>query len=78
LTVLALIETAPAPVFIHCKHGCDRTGTIIACHRLRHDRWTATAALREAKAYGMSAWVFGMKRFIKDFEVSLRHAHGSP
>ena len=29
--LLTLIEALPGPVFIHCQHGCDRTGTIVAC-----------------------------------------------
>src|SRR3954471_21597482 len=27
-TILSLIGSLPGPVFIHCQHGCDRTGTI--------------------------------------------------
>src|SRR5258708_2174583 len=30
--VLGIIESATAPVFVHCEHGCDRTGTVIACY----------------------------------------------
>ena len=32
-TALALIEKLPSPVFVHRKYGCDRAGTIVACHR---------------------------------------------
>src|SRR5438132_743741 len=34
-TVLAVIGSLPGPVFIHCKHGCDRTGTLVACYRIK-------------------------------------------
>ncbi len=66
-TVLKLIQTLPAPVFIHCAHGCDRTGTIVACYRIQKDKWTSRAALREAKTYGMSLFERGMKKFVLDF-----------
>jgi protein tyrosine/serine phosphatase len=66
--ILALIETSPPPVFIHCEHGADRTGTIIACYRIRHDHWTAEQALAEAKFYGLSNWEFGMKRFVRSYQ----------
>jgi tyrosine-protein phosphatase SIW14 len=70
--VLRLIETSPAPVFVHCKHGCDRTGTIVACYRVQHDQWTSREALREARQYGMSRWMIGMKHCVKDFARSHR------
>jgi tyrosine-protein phosphatase SIW14 len=65
---LSLIETSPSPVFIHCKRGCDRTGTVIACYRIKHDLWTGRQALSEAGQRGMSKWEFGMKNFVLDFD----------
>jgi len=65
--VLALIDTSPSPVFVHCEHGADRTGTIVACYRIQHDGWTAEQALVEARRYGLSNWEFGMKRFVQEF-----------
>lgn len=65
--VLSLIESSPAPVFIHCEHGADRTGTMVACYRMRHDGWTPERALAEARSYGLSGWEFGMKRTVRDF-----------
>ena len=67
--VLSLLASSPAPVFLHCEHGADRTGTIIACYRIRHDGWTAERALAEAKHYGMSGWEFGMKRYVRNFSA---------
>ena len=66
-TLLDLIRTLPAPVFVHCKHGCDRTGTIIACYRIRHGGWPNQAALEEARKYGLSKLERGMIEYIRDF-----------
>jgi uncharacterized protein (TIGR01244 family) len=66
--VLALIQTAPGPVFVHCEHGCDRTGTIIACYRIQHDGWSNSAALREAELYGLSKLELGMREYIMRFK----------
>jgi protein tyrosine/serine phosphatase len=68
--VLSLIETLPSPVFIHCQHGCDRTGTVIACYRIRHDGWSSEAALQEAKRYGLSFFERGMRGYVIDFAKS--------
>ncbi len=65
--ILSLLATSPVPVLVHCEHGADRTGTIIACYRIQHDGWTADRALAEAGQYGMSDWEFGMKRFVREF-----------
>jgi len=65
--LLALIETLPAPVFVHCRYGCDRTGTIIACYRIRHDHWSNEAALEEARKYGLSTLEKGMINYVREF-----------
>ena len=65
--VLRLIETLPGPVFIHCKHGCDRTGTIIACYRIQHDQWSSANALKEAARYGISWFERGMRNYVLSF-----------
>jgi uncharacterized protein (TIGR01244 family) len=65
--LLSLIETMPGPVFIHCRHGCDRTGTIVACYRIRHNGWSTKSALREAAKYGLSKFERGMRKYILEF-----------
>jgi tyrosine-protein phosphatase SIW14 len=70
--VLAILESAAAPVFIHCEHGCDRTGTVIACYRIKHDGWSSQAALQEAAQYGLSKLERGMKNYVIEFEKARR------
>ena len=66
--VMTIIDAPESgPVFIHCRRGSDRTGTIAAVYRISHEGWTAEKALAEAKRYGLSWAEFGMKRFIADY-----------
>ena len=55
------------PVFIHCKRGADRTGTIAAVHRMMFDGWTVHEANREAKTHGIGWWQVWMKDYIKAY-----------
>jgi tyrosine-protein phosphatase SIW14 len=67
-SVLSIInDTENQPVFVHCKLGKDRTGTVIAVYRIAHDGWTSERAKAEANRYGMHPWELGMKDYIHDF-----------
>ena len=35
------------PVFVHCKHGADRTGTMCAIYRIAVQNWTKEQAIQE-------------------------------
>ena len=66
--VLSIInDPANQPVFVHCQHGADRTGVVIAAYRITHDGWTSEQATAEAKNHGMKPWQLGMKDYIHDF-----------
>src|SRR5262245_44413074 len=66
--VLAIIDDPQNwPVFIHCKRGADRTGTVIACYRIGRENWNHSQAISEARRCGMSWIEFGMRDYIEDF-----------
>jgi tyrosine-protein phosphatase SIW14 len=67
-TVLSLLDDSSGwPVFIHCRRGADRTGTVIACYRVAHDHWANEKALTEAKLYRMSRQEQEMQQYILSF-----------
>ena len=47
-------DPAHQPVFVHCEHGHDRTGLVVALYRIQHDGWNANDAYNEWVARGHS------------------------
>jgi tyrosine-protein phosphatase SIW14 len=65
---MAVISSAEnQPVFVHCRRGSDRTGTIIAIYRIEYDGWTSQAAKEEAKRFGLGFWQIRMSDYIGDY-----------
>lgn len=72
-TVVEQINRAEnQPVFLHCKRGSDRTGTIVAVYRMTHDGWTGDEAYAEAKKFGFGWWQLFMKDYINDYYRGLK------
>ena len=44
---LALIDRAPKPVLVHCWHGSDRTGIVVAAYRIVFQKWSVEEAEKE-------------------------------
>ncbi|WP_158850159.1 dual specificity protein phosphatase family protein [Algibacter sp. L1A34] len=47
LSALRVIQNSVKPVLVHCWHGSDRTGTIIAAYRMVIDNWSKELAIEE-------------------------------
>lgn len=60
VAVLQLIKNAQKPVLVHCKHGADRTGAVVACYRIGFQNWTKEQAIDEFQhgGYGYHADAF--------------------
>jgi tyrosine-protein phosphatase SIW14 len=65
-----LLHNDSERVFIHCRRGKDRTGTVVACYRIQHDHWDKRVALAEARKHGMSFTEWGMRSFILHYTPS--------
>jgi len=61
--VLAIIETQPAPVFVHCRCGMKRADVMVAAHRVVDEGVSAENAIRDLTRYG-GAWSGSDSRYI--------------
>ena len=75
--VLSILEDAGSgPVFVHCKRGADRTGTVIAAYRIDHDGWVNNRALNEALSFRMSSLQVPRQNYIRTFQPMTAQVKG--
>jgi hypothetical protein len=51
------------PIYVHCWHGEDRTGLLIALHRVFNEGWEPARAYAEMLDKGFHRIFFGLTRF---------------
>jgi protein tyrosine/serine phosphatase len=68
IQALRIIRTSEGPILVHCWHGSDRTGCIIAMYRILNQGWSKEQAIDEMVngGYGFHGGdVFGYKNIIR-------------
>jgi protein tyrosine/serine phosphatase len=63
------IRDARRPIFIHCYHGKDRTGAVVAVYRMRRHQKTSEEAYAEAFHYLFQESDLGLRRTIDRYEA---------
>jgi len=66
-----LSDTNAAPVFVHCQHGADRTGTMCAIYRIAVQGWTKDQAIEEMikGGFGYHAVWKNLIQYIRELDV---------
>ena len=60
-------------VFVHCQHGKERTGTMVAVYRMTLERWTPEQALAEMESFGIRGfWFRHLKNYVRTFPERLQ------
>jgi protein tyrosine phosphatase (PTP) superfamily phosphohydrolase (DUF442 family) len=47
LSALEIIRDEPGPILVHCWHGSDRTGAVVAAYRVVFQKWSREKAVDE-------------------------------
>ena len=66
------IQASGKPIFLHCYHGKDRTGMVVALYRLLLNQKSATDAYDEAYHYRFSRKDHGLSRTLDRYKSAKR------
>lgn len=67
-----VLKDAPGPVLVHCWHGSDRTGTVVALYRMTVQGWAREQAIAEFTdpRYGYHASFYpNLRRYLEQVDV---------
>ena len=79
------VVTSPQdqPVYVHCLHGSDRTGMMVACYRIVILGWSKDRAVAELSNFGFHNIWKNIRSFLRDMDPiamvdDLAHATATP
>ncbi len=56
------------PVFVHCQHGADRTGTMCAIYRAAVEGWSMSDAMNEMHNFGFHTIWSNLKKYLESID----------
>ncbi len=69
VAALRQFNDAPKPMIVHCWHGSDRTGSVVAAYRIVFQGWSPAAALDELRHGGFGYHEKSFPNIITLFET---------
>jgi protein tyrosine/serine phosphatase len=77
-----ILRNAPGPIVVHCWHGSDRTGVVVAMYRMAVDGWPREKAIAEFTdpLYGHHASIYpGLRVLLERADIAaFRRAMDQP
>ena len=58
------------PVFVHCQHGADRTGMMVAAYRMIEQGWNSEDAAKETHNFGFHTVFTEIQEYLKAFNAA--------
>ena len=59
------------PVFVHCRQGADRTGTLVGIYRLLVQGWSWDETYKDMRNHNFKPWLVGLKNTVATFQYGL-------
>jgi tyrosine-protein phosphatase SIW14 len=73
LQAVKILRDSPGPILVHCWHGSDRTGTVVALYRMVVNGWTRERAIAEfiTPAYGYHAKTYPeLRKYLECVDIA--------
>jgi protein tyrosine phosphatase (PTP) superfamily phosphohydrolase (DUF442 family) len=70
--VALMADPANQPVYVHCRHGQDRTGIVVAAFRMKEQGWSLADAEAEMDAFGFNSVWINFRKFIRGYAAELK------
>jgi tyrosine-protein phosphatase SIW14 len=71
IAALKIMKNSPKPLVVHCKHGSDRTGVVIAMYRIVFENWEKEKAIEELSSggYGFHTQYKNIPAYIRNVDI---------
>jgi tyrosine-protein phosphatase SIW14 len=63
-----VLDPSKQPVFLHCKHGKDRTGMMAALYRIERQGWSNLEAIAEMQQFGYHDVFVDLIGFVRSYQ----------
>lgn len=68
-----ILRDSRGPILVHCMHGSDRTGTVVALYRMAVDGWTRDQAIAEftEPRFGYHAAIYPkLRKYVETVDIA--------
>jgi protein tyrosine/serine phosphatase len=69
--VALMADPANQPLYVHCRHGQDRTGIVVAAFRMKQQGWSLADAEAEMQSFGFNDIWVNFRKFIRSYSQTL-------